>query len=126
MLLDLRMVNKLYFCTLNKIHRHKKTTMIKKQYLKTKPVCKVSFKISAEIIQSNQIAIVGNFNAWNPDANLMKKLKDGSFSATIEFPIDTTVQFRYLSDNTVWFNDEEADDFVSSGISSEENCLLVL
>lgn len=100
--------------------------MIKKQYLKTKNTCKVSFKIFAETINANKIAIVGNFNEWNPEANVMKKLKDGSFSATIEFPIDQVYQFRYLADKTVWFNDEEADDFIGSGVCDEKNCLLVL
>ena len=36
---------------------------IKKQYLKSKPVCKVTFSVPAE--EAKKVAVVGTFNEWN-------------------------------------------------------------
>ena len=53
---------------------------IKKQYLKTKPVCKVTFRLPEEATKSVRSAnIVGEFNDWGIHANPMRKLKNGSF-----------------------------------------------
>ncbi len=83
---------------------------IKKQFLKSKPVCKVSFKVSkAEAASASEIAIVGDFNAWDPKANTMNQLKDGSFSLTIELATPGNYRFRYLADNNRWFDETEAD-----------------
>ena len=46
---------------------------IKKQYLKTKPVCKVTFRISEEIGNSDGTAhVVGEFNNWDFFSTPMK------------------------------------------------------
>ena len=49
---------------------------IKKQYLKTKPVCKVTFRISEQKGNSAGTAhVVGEFNNWDYFSTPMKKLK---------------------------------------------------
>jgi len=51
---------------------------IKKQYLKSKPLCKVTFSIDAELINGGkEVAVLGEFNDWNPKEGTMRKLKDG-------------------------------------------------
>ena len=35
-------------------------------------------------------------------------------------------QFRYLIDNKIWENDWEADNYVKSAVSAEENSVIVL
>jgi 1,4-alpha-glucan branching enzyme len=58
---------------------------IKKQYLKSKPVCKVTFRLPEEAAKSVRSAnIVGEFNDWGIHANPMRKLKNGSFTVTID------------------------------------------
>ena len=58
---------------------------IKKLYLKTKPVCKVTFRVPKEANGgAKKIYVVGDFNKWNKDATPMKCYKNGSFSATIQ------------------------------------------
>lgn len=100
---------------------------IKKQILKTKPVAKISFKVSKEEAQdAGQIAIVGDFNDWNPEANVMKALKDGSFSHTVELPAGATYQFRYLADNSRWFNEAEADAQAGTAFGDAENSVIAL
>ena len=39
------------------------TMAIKKQYLKSKPVCKVTFSVPAK--EATKVAVVGDFNEWN-------------------------------------------------------------
>ena len=36
---------------------------IKKQFIKTKPVCKVTFSVVAK--EASQASVVGDFNNWN-------------------------------------------------------------
>ena len=50
---------------------------IAKQYLKTKPVCKVTFTVPAE--DAKKVAVVGDFNNWNPKGSLLKKTKKRNF-----------------------------------------------
>ncbi len=99
---------------------------IKKQALKSKPVTKVSFKISKDqAVNASEVAIVGDFNNWNPTSDVMKPLKDGSFSHAMEIANDAEYQFRYVADQSNWFNDEEADKEISSVFGSI-NSVIVL
>lgn len=101
---------------------------IKKQYLKSKPICKVSFKIPKEVAASHEEAyIVGDFNNWDPKATPMKKLKkDGSFSVNLQFEKDKEYQFRYLFDDGTWANDEQADKYYPTEFHDAENSVLVI
>ncbi|GCD76566.1 hypothetical protein JCM31826_00480 [Thermaurantimonas aggregans] len=100
---------------------------IKKQYFKTKEVCKVSFSIDASEAKGAETAsLVGDFNGWNPSAHPMKKLKAGGFSLQIELPKDATYQFRYVLNGSEYINDNEADEYVPAGIGEAQNCVLKL
>jgi hypothetical protein len=48
--------------------------MAKKQFVKTKPVCKVTFSVA----RSKSTSVVGDFNNWNAEGAL-NKLKNGTF-----------------------------------------------
>ena len=48
---------------------------IKKQFLKSKPVCKVTFSLPAE--EAKKVSVVGSFNEWNAKKAPLKKLKNG-------------------------------------------------
>ena len=51
---------------------------LKKQYLKSKPICKVTFKLKAsEANNADTAKLLGDFNAWDIQAEPMKKLKNG-------------------------------------------------
>jgi len=100
---------------------------IKKQELKSKPVCKVTFTLSAEAAgDADHVCIVGDFNNWDLDANPMKKVKkDGSFTASINFDKDKEYQFRYLINGKKWANEEEADKQITSPYGSENSVLVI-
>lgn len=99
---------------------------IVKQFSKTKSVCKVTFTLpSAVVSNAKKVAVVGEFNDWNSTATLLKKQKDGQYKASVELPIGSEFQFRYLLDGTDWVNDEAADKYVSNDFTTQ-NCVVVL
>lgn len=82
---------------------------ITKQYLKSKPICKVTFTVPAK--DANEVTVLGTFNEWNEkDALQLKKLKNGTFRGTVNLKKDTSYEFRYLIDGE-FVNDEGADDY---------------
>lgn len=85
--------------------------MLKKQFLKSKPVCKVTF-YTPDSLQADTVHLVGDFNNWSETDTPMKKLKDGRFSVTLDLEADREYQFRYLVNGTEWHNDWEADKYV--------------
>lgn len=93
--------------------------MLKKQFLKSKPVCKVTFYLP-EIIEGESAYLVGDFNDWNDSANPMQRLKDGRFKITLELETDKEYQFRYLVDGE-WHNDWEADKYQSNPFSGDNS-----
>lgn len=101
---------------------------IKKQFLKSKPICKVTFRIPKnEAKDFSSASIVGSFNEWNPEAHKMKKLKkDGSFTTVIPFEKGSEIHFRYLLDGKHWSNDAEADKQVTNEFGDSENSVLIL
>ncbi|RBP79443.1 glycoside hydrolase [Marinomonas rhizomae] len=101
--------------------------MIEKNYLKTKPECKVKFTLPADIIgDAKSVAVVGDFNNWDCKANPMKKQKSGVFASTLNLDIKKSYQFRYVLDDTEWLNDEMADAYVPSPISYDTNGVISL
>ncbi len=94
----------------------------KRQFLKTKPACKVTFKVKTE---AEKLALVGDFNGWDETSIPMKKAKDGTFSVSVDIESGREHQFRYLADGKTWLNDETADKYVASPLGSE-NSVLVL
>ncbi|MDC0602423.1 isoamylase early set domain-containing protein [Aliiglaciecola sp.] len=99
----------------------------KKQYLKSKPVCKVTFKLTKEEAKNAEnVRLVGDFNDWDLSSIPMKKLKNGSFSSTVELPKDAEYQFRYLLDDQEWENDWNADAYVTSPISFDDNSVVTV
>lgn len=105
--------------------KHGKLIMsLTKKFLKKEPVCKVTFRLPAEVAE--EVAILGDFNEWNPEtAVTMKKLKkDGSFKAELKFDLEQEVQFRYLLDGETWTNEEEADKFVANDYGTENSVLV--
>lgn len=100
---------------------------IKKQFLKSKPVCKVTFRISEEMGNSAGTAhVVGEFNNWNFSSTPMKKLKNGAFTATLDLEKGREYQFRYLLDKKSWENDADADKFIPTPYGDSKNSVIVL
>jgi len=98
--------------------------MLKKQYLKSKDICKVTFYTAPEL-EAEKVALVGDFNHWSESATLMKPLKDGRFKATVELAKDGSYQFRYLINDIEWHNDWDADEYVPNPFSGDNSVVEV-
>jgi 1,4-alpha-glucan branching enzyme len=97
--------------------------MLKKQHLKTKPVCKVTFMLPSQV-QGETAFLVGDFNEWDEGATPMKRKKDGSFSVTLDLKPGEEYQFRYLVNNSEWHNDWQADKYVPNPFSGDNSVVV--
>ena len=96
-----------------------------KKHLKSKPLCKVTFRLAPELANgAGQVALVGDFNDWNPATLPLEKLKSGEFKVTVDLEAGREYQFRYLLDGKVWQNDDGADRYVPSGFAGTENSVV--
>ena len=96
---------------------------ITKQYLKTKLVCKVTFTVSEP--DAEKVSVVGDFNNWKANTNVLKKLKNGNFKGTIDLEKDKSYEFRYLVDGE-YKNDEQADSYVWNDYAGTDNSVISL
>ena len=101
--------------------------MLKKQYLKTRPTCKVTFRIPKEAACFAQsIYLVGDFNAWDTQATPMTPLKNGEFTTLLELDTgQSEYQFRYLYDGNHWENDWDADGYATNGVDGENSIVRI-
>lgn len=99
---------------------------ISKKYLKTKSICKVTFRIPAELGANYKKAnLAGTFNKWNEKNLRMKKLvKDGSFSIVVDLETDKEYEFKYILDGKVWLTDKEADELVTTHFGDSQNSVI--
>lgn len=96
-----------------------------KKFLKSKPVCKVTFRLPAEQAgQAESASVLGDFNNWDPTSGSMKRQKNGDFSVTLDLGADAAYHFRYLLDGQQWENDAEADGFEKSPLGDFENSVV--
>ncbi len=96
---------------------------IKKQFIKTKPVCKVTFSLEAK--NATEVFVVGDFNNWNTKEGELAKLKNGTFKGLFELPKDASYEFKYVVDGS-YVNDSEADSYIWNDFAGAENGVLAL
>ncbi len=97
--------------------------MIEKKFTPKRTVCKVTFKVPEEKAQKD-VALVGDFNGWNKNADKLEKKEDG-WQTTLRLKPKSEVRFRYFIDNERWENDDHADDFVPNEFGTEDSVLRV-
>jgi 1,4-alpha-glucan branching enzyme len=81
-----------------------------KQLIKTtKPgrdgTVRVTFALPADE-PAGPVSVVGNFNNWDPYANPLRRRANQTRSAAVTVKAGSTLQFRYLAEGGVWFDDE--------------------
>lgn len=96
---------------------------IKKQFVKSKPVCKVTFSVLAK--QASRASVIGDFNNWNATEGALSKLKNGTFKGVFDVSKDASYEFKYLIDGE-FVNDLEADSFIWNEFAGNENGVLVV
>ena len=100
---------------------------LKKQFLKSKPVCKVTFSLPKEAVTgAKEVKVLGEFNDWDWTKGVPMKTKNGSYTAVVELPAGKSYQFRYKADNNVWENDWAADNYVPSPFDGVDNSVVIV
>jgi hypothetical protein len=66
-------------------------------------------------IHDGAISAVGTFNDWLPGAHKLVRRSNGTRSVTVAVPVGEQVQFRYLGEGGVWFDDEDAHAITPEG-----------
>lgn len=94
---------------------------ISKQYLKSKPECKITFVVPAK--DANKVEVAGDFNDWTSSS--LKKYKNGNFKGQLNLPVDKEYQFKYIVDGE-WVNEVEADAYKWNEFAAAENSVLVV
>jgi len=102
------------------------TPGIKKQYLKTRPLCRVTFRLPKEAApHANKVVIVGDFNSWDRNATPLKRLKSGDWTVSFHLETGRDYRFRYLIDDSIWENDWAADRYEPSPFGSDNSVVSV-
>ena len=100
---------------------------ISKKYLKSKPVCKVTFRLPKEALEdAKNVFLVGDFNDWNQEKHKMKFLKDGSAKTMVDLEVGKSYAYRFLINGEQWENDWAAEDYVPNGVDLNENSLVTI
>jgi len=103
--------------------------MLKKRYIKSRGVSRVTFELSKaelpETIKVESVHLVGEFNDWDTTATPMTRGQDDVFRATLELEPGREYQFRYLVNGQHWCNDRKADGYISTGFG-ESNCVVIM
>jgi 1,4-alpha-glucan branching enzyme len=96
---------------------------IKKQFIKTKPVCKVTFSVDAK--EASSVSVVGDFNNWDVAVGALSKLKNGIFKGVYDLNKDASYEFKYVIDGA-FVNEPEADSFKWNDFAGAENSVLAI
>ena len=57
-----------------------------------------------------RVSVVGSFNDWTPGRHHLTPRSNGRRSAVVEVPPGTVLQFRYLGEDGLWFDDPDLPD----------------
>ncbi|MEN8264851.1 MAG: isoamylase early set domain-containing protein [Nitrospirota bacterium] len=99
---------------------------LKKEYLKSTPICNVTFTLPREAVQNaRKVTLVGDFNNWSKNATPMKKLKTGDFRLKVKLARKRHYKFRYLVDSKRWENDWKADNYVPNVFGDDDSVVIV-
>jgi 1,4-alpha-glucan branching enzyme len=100
---------------------------IKKQYLKSKPYCKVTFRLDKKMAgRAKRAGLAAEFNDWQAEKTPMRALKNGDFTVTVNLSPGREYQYRYVVEGTGWITDENADKYVPAGIAGVENGVVIV
>ena len=97
---------------------------LKKRYLKSKPICKVTFELPGQAAEdAESVGLAGDFNGWNPHHAPLTRKKTGDYQITLDLETGRDYQFRYVIDGR-WENDWQADRYTPTEIPGIENSVV--
>lgn len=100
---------------------------LEKSFLKSKPVCKVTFSLPVEATNgAEKVELLGEFNDWDKTKAVPMKLEDGAFKTTVKLPVGKSFEFRYLIDGEQWENDWKADQYQPNPFGQDNSVVFVI
>ncbi len=88
--------------------------------------CKVTFTLPKEATMgASDVKLVGEFNKWNINNAIKMKPGKANFEAVVDLPVGRDYQFRYLINDSVWENDWNADNYVSTPFGVDNSVVYV-
>ena len=79
--------------------------------------------MSADVVKE-QVAIVGDLNAWNPNEHVLEK-KSEIYQIKLRLKPEKTYRFKYLIDNELWENDYAADEYITNEFGTEDSVIII-
>ena len=100
---------------------------VKKKYFRTKPYCKVTFRLDKSIVGSARNAgLAADFNEWRAEKTPMKALKNGDFTVTVDLEKGHEYQYRFVVDGGIWITDDAAEKYTHCGYADCQNAVVVV
>ncbi|MEW6599649.1 MAG: PilZ domain-containing protein [Nitrospirota bacterium] len=97
-----------------------------KRYTQSGDRCKVTFRLLKEAAKNTQdVALVGDFNDWDEYKSPMTRLPNGDFVVTLDLESRREFRFRYLIDGHRWEVDRYADKFVRNDKGFKDSVVIV-
>jgi hypothetical protein len=97
--------------------------MLKREPNRTGDQVKVTFILPNNPAQP-RISVVGDFNAWDPEATPLVKRSNNTRSASVTLEPSKRYAFRYYAADGSWLNDEAADAYETNEHGSQ-NCIII-
>jgi 1,4-alpha-glucan branching enzyme len=121
----IRAISKKYYI-MSESPGKRRNSRIKKQYLKSRPVCRVTFRLPKDAApEAQRVNISGDFNDWDQELTVMTRLRNGDFTITLELEKGREYHFRYLIDGKRWANDWFADKYLPNPFGGDDSVVLV-
>lgn len=101
--------------------------MLKKQFSKSKPTCKVTFSLPAEAVETGKsVELVGEWNDWDQDKAVKLKKSNGAYKTTVELETGRNYEFRYWIGKAKWENDWAADGYVPNPFGFDNSVVSIV
>ena len=91
----------------------------------TSPICSAEVQFSLRIgdNKAHTVAIAGDFNGWNPQANILEDLDgDGIWTGTLKLE-PGRYEYMFVLDGEKWFSDPNALRYVKDGFGNKNAIL---
>ena len=99
---------------------------INKKFIKSRKSYKVDFEIPSDLIaEVKEVRLVGDFNNWEWDSAPVLKNSKGIYKLKYELAAGKKYEYRFLADETIWLNDDNADAYIASP-HYVDNCVVDL
>lgn len=72
-------------------------------------------------VSASRAEILGDWNSWTPDCDVMERDEEGGFSLTVQLEAGRNYRFRYLLDGERWENDWAADSYVPNDFGGDDS-----